>query len=230
MARPEPRSEYESGVKEQIGRTFAPMDLAPAEPPAPSRLVHESAVPLTSAVARHWQIAALIAVAAMLFAWLAAAVQPKRYRASAIAAVAPLAANLPPQDLMRGVDTLERRVVVSSLAALAGTPRTRRAVHAAGDETILAVVLPNTNLFRIEVEGRDPKRAAALANEVPAVLAVHARTMYRLYDVTLVSEATAPSQPSRPRIERALAAGLGLGIFLGAAAAWLLDRRRAGAS
>jgi uncharacterized protein involved in exopolysaccharide biosynthesis len=59
------------------------------------------------------------------------------------------------------------------------------------------------------------------------VLAAQARAMYRLYSVTLVSEAAAPSNPALPRVGRALAAGLVLGAFLGAAVAWLLDRRGA---
>jgi uncharacterized protein involved in exopolysaccharide biosynthesis len=174
-------------------------------------------------------VAALVAAAVTLLAWLAAAVQPKRYRAAAIAAVTPLSANLSSADVIRGVDTLERRVVVSSLAALAGAPVTQRQTRAGDDYAIAALVLPNTNLFRIEVEGPEPKRTAAIANQVPTILGAQARAMYRLYSVTLVSEATAPSQAALPRVGRALAAGFVLGAFLGVAVAWLLDRRGASA-
>lgn len=183
----------------------------------------------TGAVARHWKVAALVAAAVTLLAWLAAAVQPKRYRATSIAAVAPLVEKLGPGDLIRGVDTLERRVIVSSLAALADAPVTQRSTHAGDDYTITALVMPNTNLFRIEVEGPDPKRAAAIANSVPTVLGAQAQAMYRIYGVSLVSDASVPSKAALPRVGRALAAGLVLGAFLGVAVAWLLDRRSASA-
>ncbi len=205
------------------------MDLAHAEPPTPSRRVLESRDDLASTLGRHWKVAVLIVVAVTALAWLVISLQPKRYRATAIAAVVPLVGTLTPQDIIRGVDALERRVVVSSLAAIAGMPATRRRVRASADYTIEAMVLPNTNLFRIEVEGPDPRRAAAIANDVPPIIAGHARAMYRLYDVTLVSEAARPSKPATPRLVRSLAAGVALGAFLGVVAAWLLDRRRSGA-
>ena len=172
-------------------------------------------------------MAALIAAAVTLLAWLVAAVQPKRYRATAIAAVAPVAERLSPSDLLRGVDTLERRVIVASLAALASAPVTLQQAQAGSGYTINAVVMPNTNLFRIDVEGRDPKRAADIANRTAAVLGAQARAIYKLYSVTLVSAAAPPKDPALPRVGRAVAAGLVLGTLLGCAAAWLLDRRRA---
>lgn len=161
-----------------------------------------------------------------LLAWMAAALQPKRYRAVSIGAVTPVAADLSSSDVMRSVDTLERRVIVASLAALASAPVTHRQARAGADYRITAAVMPNTNLFRIEVDGPDPKRAAAIANQVPAILGVQARTMYRLYGASMVSEAGVPREPALPRMRRALAAGLALGVLLGAIAAWGLDRRR----
>ena len=200
---------------------------APVDGPAPAPLsVRTPSDDLSAALARHWRAAALIALAVTALAWLAAAVQPKRYRATAIGAVTPVSENLSPSDMIRGVDTLERRVIVASLAALAGAPVTRRAAGAGDDYTIAAAVLPNTNLFRIEVEGPDPKQASAIANRVPPILSTQARTMFRMYAVTLISEAAPPRQPALPRVSRALAAGLVLGVLLGIAAAWLLDRRR----
>ena len=171
-------------------------------------------------------MAALIAAAVTLLAWLAAAVQPKIYRATSIGAVTPITGQLSTSDVIRGVDTLERRVIVSSLAALAAAPVTNRQTRAGDDYSIVAAVMPNTNLFRIDVEGPDPKRAAAIANQVPSVLGLQAQAMYRFYGVNLVSDASAPSSPAAPRVGRAVAAGLVLGVLLGAAAAWLLERRR----
>ena len=181
---------------------------------------------LTRAVARQWRVAALVAAAITLLAWLAAAVQPKRYRATAIGAVTPITDNLSATDVIRGVDTLERRVIVASLAALAAAPVTQRLTNAGDGYTIGAAVMPNTNLFRIEVEGSDARRVAEIANLVPTALNAQARAMYKMYGVTRISDASAPKEPALPRVGRALAAGLVLGTIMGIAAAWLLDRRR----
>jgi uncharacterized protein involved in exopolysaccharide biosynthesis len=179
-----------------------------------------------SAVVRYWPVVAGITLAIALLAWVIAGAQPKRYRASAIGAVSPLTEQLSASDIIRGVDSLERRVVVASIAALAAVPGTKRLAQAPSDYTITAAVMPNTNLFRIEVEGPDARRAADIANRVPAVLASDAQKMYKLFGVTLVSEATPPAEPALPRKERALAAGIVAGLLAGSAVAWLLDRRR----
>lgn len=175
---------------------------------------------------RHWMIVALIAAAVMLLAWLAAGLQPKRYRAMALAAVTPITDQLSPSDVMRGVDTLDRRVVVASVAALASAPVILDQAGGAHSD-INSVVLPNTNLFRIEVEGTDPAATSAIANKIPSLLDVQSRTIYKMYGVLLVSPAATPAAAVLPRIGRALAAGLVFGLLLGVAAAWLLDRRRA---
>ena len=175
---------------------------------------------------RHWRIVALVAAAMTLLAWLAAGVQPKRYRASSLATINPLTEQLTPSDVIRGIDTLDRRVVVASIAALASAPQVVNAAGATDGYDVMAVVLPNTSLFRVDVEGADPQTAAAIANRIPTLLGVQARTIYKMYGVMLVSPAAASSQAVAPRIGRAVAAGLVLGVLLGIAVAWLLDRGR----
>src|SRR5205814_2047215 len=86
-------------------------------------------------------------------------------------------------------------------------------------------VLPNTNLLRIDVEGADPVAAARIANRIPAILAAQTRSMYKLYGVTTVSEATTPAAPVSPRIARAAIAGAIIGLVLGAAAAFAKSLR-----
>ena len=206
------------------------MLVDPANPPRVSSPPPASENPpspgLGSALVRFWPVVVAITVAAALLAWMLAAAQPRRYRASAIGAVSPLTEQLSPSDIIRGVDSLERRVVVASIAALAGVPGTKRLSGAGDDYTITAAVMPNTNLFRIQVEGPNARRAADIANRVPGILASDARRMYKLFGVTLVSEATPPARPALPRMQRALAAGIVAGLFAGSAVAWLLDRRR----
>jgi hypothetical protein len=193
----------------------------------PGGLVRNPADELMRSAMRHWRIVALIAAALTLLAWLAAGMQPKRYRATALATINPITDQLSPSDVIRGIDTLDRRVVVASIAALASAPAIVSGSGAGNGYEINAVVLPNTSLFRVEVEGGNAETAAAIANKVPALLGVQARTIYKMYGVMLVSPASASNDAVSPRVGRALAAGLVLGLLLGVATAWLIDRRRA---
>jgi hypothetical protein len=161
----------------------------------------------------------------MLLAWLFAATQPKRYRATAIAAVTPLTAELTDTDVLRGIEGLDRRVVVATVAALAMTPETLRETGKPG-YSVRSAVLPNTNLFRIEVDGRGATEAAEIANQIPALLAAQTRAMYRLYGVALISEATPPQKAFSPRTGRTVMAGILLGLVAGIAIAFIVDHRR----
>jgi capsular polysaccharide biosynthesis protein len=205
----------------------APAPPAPATaPPPPAPAAPPITDELTRALSRHWKVAALIVAVVTLLAWLLAAAQPKRYQARSIAAIAPRVNTLSVSETFHGVDTLERRVVISTVAALASTPRTLKQAAATSDEKVDAQVLPTTNLFSINVESGDPRRAALLANSIPDVLSVQTQQMYKVYGVTLISPASTPSKAALPRVERAVIAGLVAGAVLAVAAAWILERLR----
>jgi polysaccharide biosynthesis transport protein len=184
----------------------------------PSRL-------LLDAILRDWKRIAVITLVTTAIAWAIAAMQPTRYRASALVSVAPLADSLQPNELLRGVEVLERRTVVATVAALASTPVTRKAVGAAVEDSLEAAVLPNTNLIRVDVEGANADDAARVANHLHESLNAQTRTLYRYYGVTLVSPASRPDAPFAPRTGRAIAAGLLLGLFLGLVVAYFTTVR-----
>lgn len=194
----------------------------PAVTPRPSPTLGDVVL---RALRLHWKPALLIAAAITLLAWLAAAAQPKRYRAESIGAVTPKFTNLQPSDVMRGVDTLDRRLVVSTIAELAQTPRTQRQVGMRDGENVVAGVIPSTSLFRLTVESTDARHAAAIANALPPLLDAQTRAMFAVYDVSLVSAATVPSKPSLPRVSRAVMAGLVIGLLVGVAVAYLIEQR-----
>jgi len=193
--------------------------LRPAVPRSPTDEILRSIV-------RHWQLVALIAAAGAILAALVTTTRPKLYRAEAVCAVGLLPSAMTMSETLHGVDTLDRRVVIASVAALASTPPIRRQTGAADDDVVDAVVLPSTSLFRVTVAGRDPDRLARVANAMPKALDAQARALYSVYDVVPVSPAVKPAKPYGPRIERAAFAGLVAGLLAGFAAAYLLDRRR----
>ncbi|MBV9478302.1 MAG: hypothetical protein JO315_19715 [Acidobacteria bacterium] len=196
----------------------------------PRPLFRNVADDMLRAARRHWPVVALITLAVALLAYLAAAMQPKQYRAVAIGAVAPRVKQMQIGDVLHGVDTLERRVVVATVAALVSTPLTLRQVHADPKDHVDAVVVPTTNLFRITVEGTDPRRISAVANAIPAAVSEQTHAMYEIYTVTLLSPALAPDAAELPRTGRALIAGFVLGAVLAMATAYFLDRRHRAAS
>ena len=173
-------------------------------------------------------IVVIITVLAAMTAWLLASMQPARYRASALAAVTLAPRGLSPDEQMRAIESLDRRTVVATAAALASSPDTiQSALAAAGaeDATVRAFPLPNTNLLRVEVEDGDAARAAAIANRVPALAGQKTTAIFRFYDLSVVAPAAA-GEKIFPRPERAAAAGVVIGLLLGIGVAWALEKLR----
>jgi hypothetical protein len=177
-------------------------------------------------VARRWKPVLGAALIGMIIAWILTALEPDRYRATLLAAVAPLSETLDSTDVLRGVEVLEQRTVVATVAALASTPATSVIQAGDADYSIDASVLPNTNLVRIEVVGGDAARATAIANRLPAVLDRHTRNMFKLYGVKPVSPAIQPTEPISTGSGRAILAGLLIGFVIGAAIAIAVEKFR----
>ena len=184
-------------------------------------------VNLSHMIRDNWKTIFLITVAVTGLAWILAAMQPDRYQATSLAAIAPLADTLQANEVLRGVEVLERRTVVATVAALASTDATSTQAKAGDGYQIEAAVVPNTNLFRVNVVGEDAAQAAAIANRVPDLLSAQTRAMYKYYGVTMVSPASAPNATYLPRPGRATLAGLLIGLFLGLLAAYALQLRAA---
>ena len=225
-----------AGRSDDVVRTAdgRPIDrpASPASIGSPSTTAATPIVPSGSVsrmITEHWKLIAAVAAACTLIALAIAAMQPRRYQATAVAAVAPAADTLSASEVLRGVEVLERRTVVATVAALASTTSVRdlAAPGETGDFSVNATVMPNTNLFRIAVDADDAARAAAIANRIPALLSEQTRAMFRYYVVTTVSPATQPGEPFSPRLGRAAATGLVIGLLLGLIAAFIADNRRA---
>lgn len=194
----------------------------------PTATRHGTAEELLAAVRGRWPLIVVITALTALLAYGIGMMQPNRYRASAVAAIIPTIEALPePADRLRGLQALDQRTIVASVAALTSMPVVAHEAIAPGDRgyDLRAVVLPNTNLLRIDVDGANPDRAAAIANRVPSLLAARTRAVYGLYSVATVSPAGSAALIF-PRIERIVAAGLVIGLILGLTTAWLLTALR----
>jgi capsular polysaccharide biosynthesis protein len=158
--------------------------------------------------------------------------QTPTYRTSATLAVVPNATIRDGPELLRSIETLDRRTVIATFAQIPSTERIRvtaaRAVALQADSLgyylSQAFVIPNTNLIRIEVAGPDPARAAAFANALATTTTSEAKAMYRVFDMTPLAAAVRPTAPVAPNPRRAIALAAILGAFLGIAATYLLVR------
>lgn len=171
-----------------------------------------------------WKLIAITVAASLVIAAVIAAAIPKRYRATAVGVVAPLTNTLTPSEAFHGVEALDRRSVVATVAAL---PSTAGPQHR--DYDITAAVLPNTNLVRVDVDANSPEMAASVANTTLNELGVQTTSMFKYYGVTPVTRAVPPPGPASPHRTRILLAGLVIGLIVGLSlavgVAYLLDAR-----
>jgi LPS O-antigen subunit length determinant protein (WzzB/FepE family) len=163
---------------------------------------------------------AITVAAALVIAAVIAMAIPKRYRATAVGVVAPLTNTLTPSEAFHGVEALDRRSVVATVAALPSTSWTQH--H---DYDISAVVLPNTNLVRVDVDASSPEMAASVANTTLNQLATETTSMFKYYGVTPVTRAVPPVAAATPHRARILLAGLLVGLILAVGVAYVLDAR-----
>jgi capsular polysaccharide biosynthesis protein len=186
------------------------------------------------ALRQWWWLPALTAVIAAGTAWVLTTRQTPQYAAAATAIVAPVVDLTESSELLRSLDTLERRTVVATFARLAGTREVRMtaAEHLGIAEPdvrghrISASVVSSTNLIRLRAEGPDPQVAAALANAAVQVTEAEARRLYQIFSLHTVEAATPPVRPIHPDPQRNVGVGVVLGLFLGLLAAVGLEALR----
>lgn len=188
------------------------------------------------ALRRQAVVAAVVAGAALLTTLVITAAQTRVYEATAQLIVAPSAQTVDTSDVIRSVETLERRTVVATFARMASTASVRTAAaQRAGVPSDALIefethgsVVPNTNIIRIEATGPDPARVAALANAAALLTAQQAQVLYRVYTLRFLSEAVPAEAPAHPDRKRNALVGLTLALFLGVLAALAADRLRTG--
>jgi capsular polysaccharide biosynthesis protein len=190
--------------------------------------------PVAGVVRRQWWIVATVWALTMAATMLFTARQVPVYRASTSLVVVPDAKIQDPADVLRSLDTLDRRTIIATLARLPMTPESRSAAADAlgvpladiRDYTVLAGVVPNANIIKIDVEGIDAERAAALCNALARVVSTSAPQLYRIFTLQMIERATPRSRPVRPDMRRNLVVGAIVGLLVGAAIAAGADYAR----
>ena len=183
------------------------------------------------ALGRNWILAALVVIAALAATAIVTSTQEPVYSATAQLVVAP-AGSQSSADVIRGLETLERRTVVATFARIPSTPEVHQEVATAmkleGSRRFRAhaSVVPNTNVIRIVAEGPDAGKTAEFANRVALVTARRAETLYRVYALPLLESARPPARPAFPDKRRNYLVGAALGVLGGVMAALAVERLR----
>jgi capsular polysaccharide biosynthesis protein len=184
-------------------------------------------------VIRRWWVPVLTLIAGVAAGFWRTSREPRIYRASAMLAVVP-SSSIGDADVLRSLDSLERRTVLATFARLPATRETRTAVAQRIQRDLSEVaryqlgasVLPNTNIIRIDADGPDPQLAAHMANAAGEVVGAEARSLYRIFTLRPIAAAEASMRPIHPDPRRnSLAAGV-FGLFVGAAAVGMIGGSR----
>ena len=172
-----------------------------------------------------------VALVAVVMAAVFTARQERIYRTDTTLVVTPGPTVIDTADLLRSLDTLERRSIIATFARIPVTAETRDTIAkqlklSAGSLSgyhIRASVVPNTHILRIEVEGGDPGLTTRVADTAADVTASEAAKLYPIYAMRTLARAAPPSRPASPEPARNYAVAGLLGLFLGVIAAVTTD-------
>lgn len=193
------------------------------------------AATLHRTVRRRWWVPLLAAAVAVGAAAMGSARQEPVYDTRTTLVATPSSRVTETSDLLRSLDTLERRTVLATFARLASRAETREQAAAGMSVEVRdlrkysarAAVVPNTNLIQLQVRGPEPELVAALADATAEVIRREARKLYPVFSLRIVEAATIPRRPVRPDLRRNLGVSLVVGLFLGALVAVALEAFRA---
>ena len=186
--------------------------------------------------ARQWWLVLLVCATSISGAAFFTAREPRIHQSSATMVVTPNSSVETTSELLRSLDTLERRTVIATFSRIPGTRESRAlAAEQLGLEVgdlrayrINASVLPYTNIIKIDVEGPDPTRVADVANAAAAVTGRRARQMYSIYKLQPLAEAPPSRRAVYPDPQRNYVVAGVFGLFLGVGLAFVADQQRPG--
>lgn len=176
---------------------------------------------------RSWWIVVLTMLSAVFAALISAYFTTPIYRASARFVVLPNPTYLGGEsNIIYSLDTLDKRSVITTYAEILNSPtiynKTIEQLNLTAEQLSEykydAVVLPETNIIELSVQGPDPETVALLTNRIGQSVVEYVVTLYKIYDMTLLDAATVPTIPISPQPLRdagvAGVVGLAVGVAL----------------
>ncbi len=180
-------------------------------------------------VARRWPFAVigLLLTLALTVAFLQR--QPLVYRSTATMVIRPRTVNS--EDNVRAIDTLTRGVEISSTyATIARSELIRNRAKANLDPSldtsgtkVSSEVVTSTSILEVDVTGREPEAAAALAAEVTRQTVTYVAELQNVYELQIIDEPQIPNRPVAPKRRLILGTGVFFGVGVGIVFALLAE-------
>jgi len=146
------------------------------------------------------------------------------YRASARFAISPNISQMSSSsDVLNSLDTLDKRSVVTTYAEFLNSDRLYNETLAGlnidpsslTNYTRTTIVITDSNVLELTVEGTDPNTVAILANSVGEHAINAIKELYSAYDISLLDPAVPSKTPVRPVPLRDAGLALSLGFIVG---------------
>jgi capsular polysaccharide biosynthesis protein len=177
------------------------------------------------ALQRGWWIIVLTALLAVNFSLLVSYLTPPVYQVSSRFIVSPNAGIYDNSwDIVSSLDTLDRRSIINTYKeilaspSIYGTSPELQEIPAnvlASDYQISVVVVPETNILRLVVEGPDPSRAVTIATAIGTQALDAINKLYPVYNFSVLENPELPTEPIRPRTVQNAGLALLIGGIIG---------------
>ena len=180
---------------------------------------------ITTYIKRGWWIVLLTATIAAVAGYQVASLQPNVYEtnSSFIVALNTQDQNQDLGDSLYGIDTLSRQTTANTYAEIINsrkvfdlaTDSLGLAANEEGQYSYQAVVLPETSVIRISVEGPDSKTATSLLQSIGDESISFIRDIYNVYVLIGLDAAQGPDSPISPNPTNSAILAAAIGTVLG---------------
>jgi len=174
------------------------------------------------ALQRGWWIIVFTMLLAMNFSLLVSYLTTPVYQVSSRFIVSPNAGIYDNSwDIVSSLDTLDRRSIINTYKELLAS----RSIYGESPEiqeiaveeldndyVITVVVVPDTNILKLTVEGPDPNRAVMIANAIGTQSLDAINKLYPVYNFSILDRPALPTTPIRPQTFQ----NAGLALLVGA--------------
>jgi len=174
---------------------------------------------------RGWGIIVVVVLAAINLSFLVSYLTPPVYETSSRFVVSPnsdVYSNT--WDIVDSLDTLDRRSIINTYKELLASP----SVFGEGlanqniDPSLLdneygisVIVVPDTNILKLTVQGPDPATVVEIADAIGAEALTYINRLYPVYNFILLDTPGLPTTPIRPEPVRNAGLAVVIGLILG---------------
>jgi diguanylate cyclase (GGDEF)-like protein len=181
---------------------------------------------------RGWWLVVLCTLTAMAASLSLSYISKPTYVSTARFVVSPDAALSVGTDVINSINTLDKRSIVTTYSAVlnSDTIYTQAIVDLKLDPVQLtgylrsAVVLPESNVLEISVEGSDPQTTMLLANSIGKQAISYIDGLNQGFNIRVLDPAQMPTEPIRPQPVRDASLAIVFGLVLGASLAIIREQ------